>query len=111
QSSPPELYRFNRFISATMSAAPAKGYTIGDGIKAMEDIADELLDESYTTSLDGASKEFSESSNSLFFAFLLSIVLIYLALAGQFESYRDPLTIMLTVPLAIAGALLTLFIF
>lgn len=111
QSSPPELYRFNRYVSATISASPAKGFTIGDGIAVMENIADEVLDETYTTSLDGASKEFSESSNSLLFAFLLSIILIYLALAGQFESYRDPLTIMLTVPLAIAGALLTLFIF
>ncbi len=111
QSNPPELYRFNRYISATVSAAPAPGFTIGDGIGAMENIADELLDESYSTSLDGASKEFSESSDSLLFAFLLSIILIYLALAAQFESFRDPLTILLTVPLAIAGALLSLCIF
>ncbi len=110
QSQPPELYRFNRYVAATVSAAPAKGYTIGDGITAMENISNEVLDESYTTSLDGASKDFSESSNSLLFAFLLSLVLIYLALAAQFESYRDPLTIMLTVPLAIAGALLSLYL-
>lgn len=111
ESSPPQLYRYNRYVAATFSANPAEGTTIGEGIAAMERIADEVLDETYSTSLAGTSKEFSESSNSLVFAFLLALVLIYLALAGQFESFRDPLTIMLTVPLAMAGAVIALWAF
>ncbi|MCC5943635.1 MAG: efflux RND transporter permease subunit [Bernardetiaceae bacterium] len=108
QSSPPQLYRYNRYISATISAAPAPGYTIGQGIEEMDRIAEELLDTSFSTALAGQSKEFSESSNSLYFAFLLALVLIYLVLAAQFESFRSPLIIMLTVPLALLGALLSL---
>ncbi len=111
ESGPPQLYRYNRYISATFSAAPAPGFTIGEGIEEMEKIADEVLDESFTTSLAGTSKEFSESSGNLLFAFLLALVLIYLALAAQFESFRDPFTIMLTVPLALAGAVLALWVF
>lgn len=111
QSSSPQLYRYNRFAAATFSADPIEGLTIGDGIAAMQGVADEVLDETYTTSLAGISKEFSESSGSLVFAFLLAIVLIYLALAAQFESFRDPLTILLTVPLAIGGAVAALWIF
>jgi multidrug efflux pump len=110
ESSPPQLYRYNRFAAATFSAAPVLGRTIGDGITAMEAIADEVLDDSYTTSLAGTSKEFVESGNSLLFAFLLALVLVYLALAAQFESFRDPLTIMLTVPLALGGALAALWL-
>jgi multidrug efflux pump len=110
-SSPPQLYRYNRFAAATFSAAPKDGITIGQGIEEMEAIANELLDDTYTTSLAGTSKEFSESSGSLVFAFLLALVLVYLALSGQFESFRDPFTIMLTVPLAIGGAILALWFF
>ncbi|MGH1438388.1 MAG: efflux RND transporter permease subunit [Lewinella sp.] len=110
-SSPPQLYRYNRFAAATFSAAPKDGITIGQGIEEMEAIAKELLDDTYTTSLAGTSKEFSESSGSLVFAFLLALVLVYLALSGQFESFRDPFTIMLTVPLAIGGAILALWFF
>jgi multidrug efflux pump len=111
ESSPPALLRYNRFVSATVSATPAPGKTIGDGLNAMYAIADRVLDESFTTALAGQSKEFKESSSSLLFAFGLALVLIYLVLAGQFESFRDPLIIMFTVPLALAGALLSLWYF
>ena len=110
-SSPPQLYRYNRYVSATISANPSEGKTIGDGIEAMEKIADELLDETFSTALAGTSKEFAESGSSLFFAFGLALVLVYLVLAAQFESFADPLVIMLTVPLALAGAFLTLYFF
>ena len=111
QSSPPQLYRFNRYSSAKVSAQLAKGVALGDGIKEMERIAGEVLDDSYSTSLDGASREFAESSSSIYLAFLIALAIIYLVLAGQFESFRDPLIIMFTVPLALAGALLTLWYF
>lgn len=111
ESSPPQLYRYNRYVAATVSAAPAKGKTIGDGIEVMDQIAEKVLNESYTTSLAGTSKEFMESGNSLFFAFLLALVLVYLVLSAQFESFTDPLVIMFTVPLALAGAVLTLWLF
>ena len=111
QSSPPQLYRYNRYVSATISASTAEGLTIGQGIEEMDKIASEVLDDSFSTSLAGVSKEFSESSNSLMFAFLLALVLIYLVLSAQFESFSDPLIIMLTVPLAVAGAVLTLWMF
>ncbi len=109
-STPPKLYRYNRFSSATVSASPAKGYTLGDGIEEMDRIADEVLDDTFSTSLAGSSKDFVESSSSLLFAFLLALVFIYLVLAAQFESFRDPLTIMLTVPLALIGALAAMYI-
>ncbi|HLO90105.1 MAG TPA: efflux RND transporter permease subunit [Lentimicrobium sp.] len=108
---PPQLFRYNRFASATFSANPAKGLTIGDGIKEMDRIADKVLDDTYTTSLAGASQDFAESSSSLLFAFVLALVLIYLVLSAQFESFRDPLIIMFTVPLALAGAVLSLWYF
>jgi multidrug efflux pump len=111
ESSPPQLYRYNRYVSATVSAAMAPGKTIGDGIDVMDEIAKEVLDPSFSTALAGTSKEFTESGNSLIFAFLLALVLVYLVLSAQFESFRDPLTIMLTVPLALAGAVLTLWLF
>ena len=111
RSSPPQLFRFNRYVSAKVSAAPAAGYTLGDGIDEMDRIADEVLDESFATSLDGAAREFQESSNTLLFAFLLALTLVYLILAAQFESFRDPLIIMFTVPLALAGAVMSLWIF
>lgn len=108
---PPQLFRYNRFVSATVSANPAEGLTIGDGIEEMDRIADKVLNDSYSTSLTGASKDFAESSSSLVFAFVLALVLIYLVLAAQFESFRDPFIIMFTVPLALAGAVLTLWYF
>src|SRR5690606_33936391 len=111
QSTPPQLYRYNRFISATVSAGLAKGYTIGDGLDEMDRIAAEVLDETFSTELAGVSKEFRESSESLLFAFIFALILIYLVLSAQFESFLDPLTIMFTVPLAVFGALLSLWIF
>jgi multidrug efflux pump len=111
RSAPPQLYRFNRYSSAKVSAQLAKGVALGDGILEMNRIADEVLDETYTTSLDGASREFSESSSSIYLAFVIALAIIYLILAGQFESFRDPLVIMFTVPLALAGALLSLWYF
>jgi multidrug efflux pump len=111
QSAPPQLYRFNRYVSATISAGLAPGKTIGDGIKAMDGVASKVLDESFSTALSGNSKDFAESSSSLLFAFILAIGLIYLILAAQFESFRDPLIILFTVPLALAGALLSLWYF
>lgn len=111
QSSPPQLYRFNRYVSATVLAGLAPGKTIGDGIAAMEEIADRVLDDTFAAALDGPSKDFAESSSSLLFAFILAIVLIYLVLAAQFESFRDPFIILFTVPLALAGALISLWYF
>lgn len=111
RSSPPQLYRYNRYVSATVSADPAPGYSLGSAIAAMEGIASEVLDESFSTSLSGTAKEFAESSNTLLFAFLLALVLVYLILSAQFESFRDPLVIMFTVPLALAGALFSLWLF
>lgn len=106
---PPKLYHYNRFLSATVSAGLAEGKTIGDGLDEMDKIAEEVLDDTFRTALAGDSKEFRESSSSLMFAFILALVLIYLILAAQFESFKDPLVIMLTVPLAIAGALIFMY--
>lgn len=103
---PPKLYRYNRFVSATVSAGLAEGKTIGDGLDEMDKIAESTLDDSFRTALSGDSKEFRESSMSLYFAFGLALLLIYLILAAQFESFKDPFVIMLTVPLAVCGALI-----
>ncbi|WP_217605292.1 efflux RND transporter permease subunit [Chitinophaga sp. GbtcB8] len=110
-TSPSTLYHFNRYKDATISASLAPGRTIGDGIKAMQGIANKLLDPSFHTSLAGSSRDYAESSSNIVFAFSLALVLIYLVLSAQFESFIDPLTIMLTVPLALAGALLSLWVF
>ncbi|MGQ9805429.1 MAG: efflux RND transporter permease subunit [Chlorobiales bacterium] len=111
QSSPPQLFRYNRYISATVQAGLAPGKTIGEGVAEMRRIAEAVLDESFVTALDGPSKDFEESSSSLIFAFLLALVLIYLVLAAQFESFRDPFIILFTVPLALAGTLFALWYF
>ena len=108
---PPTLFHYNRFKAATVSASLAEGKTVGDGVKAMQAIANKMLDESFQTSLSGPSRDYAESSSNIAFALILALILIYLILAAQFESFKDPLTIMLTVPLAIAGALLSLWIF
>ena len=110
-SNPPTLYHYNRFKAATISASLAEGKTIGDGVKAMQKIGDKLLDESFQTALSGPSRDFAESSSNITFAVGLALLLIYLVLAAQFESFRDPLTILFTVPLAFAGALLSLYLF
>jgi HAE1 family hydrophobic/amphiphilic exporter-1/multidrug efflux pump len=110
-SNPPNLYHYNRFNAATISASLAEGKTIGDGVNAMNKIAKDLLDESFQTALSGPSRDFAESSSNIAYALLLALILIYLVLAAQFESFKDPFIIMLTVPLAIAGALLCLWLF
>ena len=107
---PPKLYRYNRFVSATISAGLAEGKTIGEGLEEMDKIAKETLDDTFRTALSGDSKEFRESSSSLIFAFGLALLLIYLILAAQFESFKDPFVIMLTVPLAICGALIFMLV-
>jgi multidrug efflux pump subunit AcrB len=111
QSSPPQLYHYNRYKAATVSAGLAPGKTIGDGIAEMERIKEEILDDSFTTDLAGPSRDFAESSSNTSFAFILALVLVYLVLAAQFESFRDPIIIMFTVPLALAGALISLWYF
>jgi multidrug efflux pump len=111
ESRPPQLFRFDRFAAATVSATLAPGWTIGEGIAAMQEVAGRLLDDSFSTALTGQSRDFVESSNALLFVFLLALVLVFLVLAAQFESFRDPLVIMLTVPLALAGALGALWYF
>lgn len=110
-SSPPSLYHYNRYKSATVSATPVKGKTLGEGIAAMRRIAGKTLDGSFNTALAGQSRDFAESSSNTLFALGLALLFIYLILAAQFESFREPLIIMLTVPLALAGALLSLWIF
>ena len=111
ESTPPTIYHFNRYKSATISAGLAPGKTIGDGLKVMDEISKKLLDDTFSTALTGSSRDYSESGSNTTFAFILALVLIFLVLAAQFESFIDPLIIMLTVPLAIAGALLSLSIF
>ena len=110
-STPPQLYRYNRFVAATVSAGLSRGNTIADGIEEMDRIAASVLDDTFSTSLTGDSRDFVESTSSLLFAFALALLLIYLVLAAQFESFRDPLIIMFTVPLALVGALLSLWYF
>ncbi|MFN7312762.1 MAG: efflux RND transporter permease subunit [Bacteroidota bacterium] len=111
QSSPPQLYHYNRYKSATVSAGLAPGKTIGDGIKEMDKIKKKVLDETFTTDLSGPSRDFAESSSNTTFAFVFALILVYLVLAAQFESFIDPIIIMLTVPLALAGALISLWYF
>ena len=110
-STPPQLFRFNRFSSATVTAGLTEGHTIADGIQAMQAAAKSVLDESFTTTLSGSARDFVESSSTLLFAFLFALVLIYMVLAAQFESFKDPFIVMFTVPLAFAGALLSLWYF
>lgn len=111
QSNPPQLYHYNRYKSATVSASLAPGKTVGDGINEMNKIAKTVLDESFSTSLTGASRDFSESSANILFAFLFALLLIYLILAAQFDSFIDPAIIIFTVPLGLAGAVLSLWYF
>jgi multidrug efflux pump len=111
QTAPPQLYRYNRFVAATISSGLAPGKTISEGLAEMDRIADEVLDDTFRTALAGDSKDFQESSSSLMFAFLLALVLIFLVLSAQFESFKDPFIVMMTVPLAITGALLFMWYF
>lgn len=111
RTTPPQLYRYNRFVSATVSASLKEGFSLGDGIDTMDEVAQKVLDGTVSTALAGTSLEFKQSSGNLYFAFAFALVLIYLVLAAQFESFRDPLIIMFTVPLALAGTLLSLYLF
>ncbi|MCX2494024.1 efflux RND transporter permease subunit [Pedobacter sp. PF22-3] len=110
ESSPPQLYRNNRFIAATVSAGLAPGKSIGEGIDAMDAISKKVLDETFSTDLSGESRDFKESSSNTFFAFGLALLLVYLILSAQFESFKDPIIIILTVPMAVAGAFLSLWL-
>jgi len=110
-TAPPQLYRYNRFVAATVSSGLAEGKTISQGLAEMDKIAAKVLDDSFRTALAGDSKDFMESSSSLMFAFLLAIVLIFLVLSAQFESFKDPIIVMMTVPLAITGALIFMWYF
>jgi multidrug efflux pump len=110
-TAPPQLYRYNRFVAATVSSGLAEGKTISQGLEEMDKIADKVLDDTFRTALAGDSKDFMESSSSLMFAFLLAIVLIFLVLSAQFESFKDPLIVMMTVPLALTGALIFMWYF
>ncbi|MEI8225768.1 MAG: efflux RND transporter permease subunit [Bacteroidota bacterium] len=111
ETAPPQLFRYNRFVAATVSAGLAKGKTISEGLAEMDKIAKDVLDETFRTALAGDSKDFRESSSSLMFAFMLALILIYLVLSAQFESFKDPLIVMMTVPLALTGALLFMWYF
>ncbi|BDB55239.1 acriflavin resistance protein [Flavobacterium ammoniigenes] len=111
QSNPTQLYHNNRYMSATVSAGLAPGKSISDGIEAMDEIKAKVLDDSFTTDLGGESRDFVESSSNTSFAFGLALVLIFLILAAQFESFIDPIIIILTVPMAVAGALFSLWLF
>jgi HAE1 family hydrophobic/amphiphilic exporter-1/multidrug efflux pump len=111
QSNPPQLFHNNRYMSATISAGLAPGKSMGDGIDAMNEIKEKVLDASFTTDLGGESRDFVESSSNTLFAFGLALLLIYLILAAQFESFIDPFIIILTVPMAVAGALFSLWLF
>jgi multidrug efflux pump len=108
--SPPALYRYNQSYSATISATPAPGVSLGDAIREMNSITKKVLPPGFRTALAGQSRDFAESSSSLIFAFVFAIVLIYLVLAAQFESLIDPFIILLTVPMAVTGALLSLWV-
>ena len=111
ESSPPQLFHYNRYMSATVQAALAPGKTIGDGIAAMDRIRDKLNDETIQTALSGSSRDYAESSSNTMFSFFLALILIYFILAAQFESFVDPFIIMFTVPLAIGGAVFSLWFF
>ncbi len=110
-TAPPQLYRYNRFVAATVSAGLAEGRTISEGLAEMDKISAKVLDDTFRTALAGDSKDFMESSSSLMFAFILAIVLIFLVLSAQFESFKDPIIVMMTVPLALTGALIFMWYF
>ncbi len=110
-TAPPQLYRYNRFVAATISSGLAEGKTISEGLDEMDKIAARVLDDTFRTALAGDSKDFKESSSSLMFAFLLALVLIFLVLSAQFESFKDPFIVMMAVPFALTGALVFMWYF
>src|SRR5690606_5257062 len=111
RSSPPQLYHNNRYMSATVSAGLAPGKSMGEGIQAMEAVRERVLDDTFSTDLGGESRDFVESGSNTMFAFGLAVLLIFLILSAQFESFIDPIIIIITVPMAVAGALFSLWLF
>ena len=113
KSASPSLPRYNRFSAATISAGLAPGKTVGDGVEEMRRIAKKVIPDSLNvqTDLAGSSKEYAESSSGLYVVFLLALAFIFLVLSGQFESFRSPFVTLFTVPLALAGAIASLYIF
>ncbi len=109
--SPAAIYRYDQYTSATVSAALAPGTSLEEGIEEMERIKAETLGEHFKSSLAGQSRDFQESQGNINLTLILALLLIYMILAAQFESLRDPLIIMLTVPMAVTGALLSLYWF
>ena len=108
---PKELNHFNRVRSATITASMVPGVSLGQALKDLDRIADASLPATIKRDLTGQSREFRDSSSALYFLFLFAVVFIYLVLAAQFESFIHPLTILFSVPLAVAGALIALFLF
>ena len=106
--SPAAIYRYDQYTSATISAAPAPGVSLAEGIEEIERIKTKVLGDNFKTSLAGQSRDYRESQGNILFTLILALVIIYMILAAQFESLRDPLTIMLTVPMAVTGAILSL---
>jgi multidrug efflux pump len=102
---PRDLRRFNQLRAITIEANLAPGYTLGEAIAAVEKAAQQVLPEGTITDLTGQSREFRDASSNLAFVFILALAFIYLVLSAQFESFRDPIMIMLTVPLSMTGAL------
>jgi multidrug efflux pump len=105
---PRELNHFNRVRSSTLTAGLAPGFTLGEAIDSLNRIADEVLPKGSSTALAGESRELDESGSSLYFAFLLALLVVFMVLASQFESLVHPFTVLLAVPLAVTGALFTL---
>jgi len=105
---PGAVYRYDRAVAATVSGGLSPGYALGDGIAAMDAVAQEVLPKTMSTKLAGEARDFADSSSSLFFTFALALLIVFLVLAAQFESFIDPFVILLTVPMSLAGALLAL---
>ncbi|MFO7179261.1 MAG: efflux RND transporter permease subunit [Pseudomonadota bacterium] len=108
QTVPAAVYRYNRYVSATISGGLAPGYTLGDGIEALDAVAKNVLPDTFSTALAGEARDFADSSSSLLFAFGLALLIVYLVLAAQFESFIDPFIILLSVPMSLGGALAAL---
>lgn len=108
--SPQSLNHFNRLRAVIVQAAVTPGYALGEVLAHMQSVAAQHLPDSVQTDLDGQSREFRDSSGSMYFIFAMALVFIYLVLAAQFESWRNPLIIMLSVPLSMTGALLALWL-
>lgn len=109
--SPAAIYRYDQYISATVSAGLAPGVSLAEGIAEMELIKKKVLGENFKISLAGQARDYEESQGNLLFTLILSLLIIYMILAAQFESLRDPFIIMLTVPMAVTGALISLYWF